>query len=96
MPLLILSCRCFYDSTLESQHRAQLYRLPRLDRCTPDLSSHRVLRQLGPTLWRIYQGVALGIPQQREEEDQQAREKKETMDRYVVRNGNGNGNGANV
>jgi hypothetical protein len=48
----------------------------------------------GFMLWRIYQGVALGIPQQREEEDQQAREKKETMDRYVV--GNGNVNAANV
>jgi hypothetical protein len=50
------------------------------------------------TLWRISQGVALGIPQQREEEDQQAKEKKERMDRYVVRSGGGNGhvNGNNV
>jgi tellurite resistance protein TehA-like permease len=50
----------------------------------------------GGTIWRISQGVALGIPQQREEEDEQAREKKEKMDRYVVRNGNGNANGNNV
>jgi hypothetical protein len=52
----------------------------------------------GGTIWRISQGVALGIPQQREEEDQQAKEKKEKMDRYVVRNGNANGhvNGNNV
>jgi hypothetical protein len=45
------------------------------------------------TIWRIWQGTALGIPQQREQEDEQAREKKERMDRYVVRNGNsGDGN----
>jgi len=52
----------------------------------------------GGTLWRVYQGVALGVPQQREEEDQQAREKKDTMDRYVVRNGSANGHatGSNV
>jgi hypothetical protein len=50
------------------------------------------------TIWRISQGVALGIPQQREEEDEQAKEKKERMDRYVVRNGDANGhaNGSNV
>jgi hypothetical protein len=45
----------------------------------------------GGTLWRVYQGVALGVPQHREEEDQQAREKKERMDQYVVRNGDANG-----
>jgi len=52
----------------------------------------------GGTLWRVYQGVALGVPQQREEEDEQAREKKERMDRYVVRNGSANGHatGSNV
>jgi hypothetical protein len=50
----------------------------------------------GGSIWRISQGVALGIPQQREEEDEQAREKKEKMDRYLVRNGNGNANGSNV
>jgi hypothetical protein len=52
----------------------------------------------GGTIWRLSQGVALGIPQQREEEDEQAKEKKERMDRYVVRNGNGNRhtNGSNV
>jgi hypothetical protein len=50
----------------------------------------------GGTIWRISQGVALGIPQQRGEEDEQAREKKEKMDRYVVRNGNGNANRSNV
>jgi hypothetical protein len=50
------------------------------------------------TIWRISQGVALGIPQQREEEDQQAKEKKEGMDRYVVGNGSANGraNGSHV
>ncbi|KAF2033789.1 C4-dicarboxylate transporter/malic acid transport protein [Setomelanomma holmii] len=36
-------------------------------------------------------GVALGIPQQREEEDEQAKEKKERMDRYIVRNGSAGG-----
>lgn len=41
----------------------------------------------GGTLYRIYIKQALGVPQQREEEDEQAKEKKETMDRYVVRNG---------
>ncbi|CAN9150598.1 unnamed protein product [Alternaria alternata] len=41
----------------------------------------------GGTLYRIYTKQALGVPQQREEEDEQAKEKKETMDRYVVRNG---------
>jgi hypothetical protein len=52
----------------------------------------------GGSLWRISQGVALGIPQQREEEDQQAKDKKERMDRYMVRNGSANGhtNGSNV
>jgi hypothetical protein len=45
----------------------------------------------GATIWRISQGVALGIPQHREEEDEQAREKKERIDRYVVRNGETNG-----
>jgi hypothetical protein len=50
----------------------------------------------GGTLWRIWQGVALGIPQQREDEDQQAKDKKERMDRYVVRNGGGYGSGENV
>jgi hypothetical protein len=50
----------------------------------------------GGTLWRIWQGVALGIPQQREDEDQQAKDKKERMDRYVVRNGHGHGRGENV
>jgi hypothetical protein len=50
------------------------------------------------TAWRIWQGVALGIPQQREEEDQQARDKKEKMDRYVVRDGNSSAHasGSNV
>jgi hypothetical protein len=52
------------------------------------------------TAWRISQGVALGIPQQREEEDEQARNKKERMDRYVVRNGSerasGSASGSNV
>jgi tellurite resistance protein TehA-like permease len=43
------------------------------------------------TVWRMWQGVALGIPQQREEEDQQAREKKERMDQYIVRNGSASG-----
>ncbi|KAH6461449.1 hypothetical protein HBI59_060400 [Parastagonospora nodorum] len=46
----------------------------------------------GGTIWRVSQGLALGIPQQREEEDQQAKDKKERMDRYIVRNGNMNGN----
>jgi hypothetical protein len=50
----------------------------------------------GGTLWRIWQGVALGIPQQREDEDQQAKDKKERMDRYVVRNGYGHRSGENV
>jgi hypothetical protein len=52
----------------------------------------------GGSLWRISQGVALGIPQQREEEDQRAKNKKERMDRYVVRNGSTSGNmsGSNV
>lgn len=45
----------------------------------------------GGTLYRLYTGQALGVPQQRSEEDEQAREKKETMDRYVVRNGSGSG-----
>jgi hypothetical protein len=44
----------------------------------------------GGTIYRIYTKQALGVPQQREEEDEQAKEKKETMDRYVVRNGGNN------
>lgn len=39
----------------------------------------------GGTLYRLYTGQALGVPQQRSEEDEQARQKKETMDRYGVR-----------
>lgn len=50
------------------------------------------------TIWLISQGTALGIPQQRDQEDEQARNKKESMDRYVVRNYNANGHasGSNV
>jgi hypothetical protein len=44
----------------------------------------------GGTLYRLYTGQALGLPQQREEEDEQAREKKERIDRYVVRDGSSN------
>jgi phosphotransferase system glucose/maltose/N-acetylglucosamine-specific IIC component len=44
----------------------------------------------GGTLYRLYTKQALGVPQQREEENEQAKEKKETMDRYVVRNGGNN------
>jgi hypothetical protein len=41
----------------------------------------------GGTFYRLYTGQALGVPQQRQEEDEQAKQKKEKMDRYVVRNG---------
>jgi hypothetical protein len=44
----------------------------------------------GGTLYRLYTGQALGLPQQREEEDEQARQKKEKIDRYVVRDGSNN------
>jgi hypothetical protein len=50
------------------------------------------------TAWRIWQGTALGIPQQREEEDEQARQKKDRVDRYTTRNANGgaSASGSNV
>lgn len=44
----------------------------------------------GGTLYRLYTGQALGLPQQREEEDEQARQKKDRIDRYVVRDGSNN------
>lgn len=47
------------------------------------------------TAWRVWQGTALGIPQQRQEEDEQAKQKKERMDRYVRRDGDTNGHAAN-
>jgi tellurite resistance protein TehA-like permease len=43
----------------------------------------------GGTLYRLYTKQALGVPQQREEEDEQAKEKKERIDQYVVRDGGG-------
>lgn len=50
------------------------------------------------TIWRISQGTALGIPQQKDQEDEQARNKKARVDRYMVRDGNVNGHtsGSNV
>jgi hypothetical protein len=48
------------------------------------------------TSYRLYTGEALGVSQQRQEEDEQAKEKKETMDRYVVRNSSGSGSRSNV
>jgi tellurite resistance protein TehA-like permease len=46
------------------------------------------------TCYRLYTGEALGISQQRQEEDEQAKEKKETLDRYVIRNSSGSGSGS--
>lgn len=40
----------------------------------------------GGTAWRIWQGTALGIPQQRDGEDEQGRQKKQRIERHVVRN----------
>lgn len=37
----------------------------------------------------------MGIPQQRQEEDQQARATKERIDQYLDRNGNASGHEAN-
>jgi tellurite resistance protein TehA-like permease len=41
----------------------------------------------GGTLYRLYTKQALGVPQQREEEDEQAKQKKDRIDRYIVRDG---------
>lgn len=45
----------------------------------------------GGTAWRIWQGTALGIPQQRDGEDEQGRQKKQRIERHVVRNGSAHG-----
>ncbi|KAF2856146.1 hypothetical protein T440DRAFT_99275 [Plenodomus tracheiphilus IPT5] len=57
----------------------------------------------GGTVYKIYMGEALGVPQQRQEEHQQAKDKKRRMDHYVMRDSritegesSGNGSGSNV
>ncbi|KAH7388648.1 voltage-dependent anion channel [Pyrenochaeta sp. MPI-SDFR-AT-0127] len=50
------------------------------------------------TFYRLYTGQALGVPQHRLEEDEQAKQKKERLSDHVARDtpGNGNENGRNV